>query len=373
MIVAFGAMDLQSDGTTRNGSEILYLNNKENYINQSLSYQGKHGFLPQALHDQVNAEKLAEHCDIVSRHAHKSDFSVIILIRYLYLERNPQIDLHRQQVETALHNFSFWTGDSTADARRAAMEHTIFWSENHIFMYLSTAYLYHQYLTSSPSCDLSSSCVSHHDRDQLIIYLEAHCHEKFHGVYEVLSCTYLPWTLCALLNLYDFALDPSIKAMSKFLLDEIVTLFCLVATKDGICNLTASARQYPDLRTRTWGHNINQLLSLITGKVHDSNPFKPSQLGDFFVTSSYLPPADILVNYFEYHGSIAKKRMNHLTKETREVYRNVPSSAGIEQLESVPFYWSEFLFLISDLLTHLTSLCLSVSVSLSVSLSLYSG
>jgi hypothetical protein len=345
-----------------------YQTNKENYIQQALAFDGKHGFLPQALHGHVRSEQLLEHCDIVTRHAHKSDFSIIILIRLLYFQKNPEIDRHRHQIELALQNFSFWTGDTELDSRRTAMEQTIFWSENHIFMYLSTAYLFHQYLSSSssssaatdhtptfdsfatasssssttttPSCSLSHCCVKPHDGHQLLIYLEAHCHQQFSGVYEVLSCTYLPWTICALLNLYDFAHAPRIQELSKQLLDEIISLFCLVSTNRGICNLTACTRQYPDLRTRTWGHNINQLLTLVTGCVHDPiGGLKPSQLGDFLVTSEYQPPADIIEKSFEFHGSIEKRRMNHLTKETREIFQNTPSARLVDPIELVPFYW----------------------------------
>jgi hypothetical protein len=334
-------------------SRLLYRMNKENYIHMALQDQGKHSFLTKLKYGNENGRvdfnRLNELCSVVTRHGHKSDFNVIILIRFLYLqlqEHSPHLNSHREQVESVLADFSFWTGDTEIDSRRIAMEKTIFWSENHIFMYLSTAYLFHEHLIDSSSPLLATSCVNFADRDRLLIYLESHCHPKFNGVYEVLSCTYLPWTICALLNLFDFAKDPKIRDLSCVLLDHIITLFCLVATRDGICNLTASTRQYLDLRTKTWGHNVNQLIFLITGKTTDPLCPKPSPLGDFLVTSSYLPPENILEDYFEFHGSIEKKKMNHLTKETREVYLEGRGERSLDVLELTPFYWS------AGLITH---------------------
>jgi hypothetical protein len=332
-------------------SHLLYRMNKENYIHMALHDHGKHGFLTKLKHgNTVDLKRLNELCSVVTRHGHKSDFNVIILIRFLYLQlqdSSPHLNPHREQVERALADFSFWTGDTEIDSRRMAMEKTIFWSENHTFMYLSSAYLFHQHLIDSSSPLLATSCVNYSDRDRLLIYLESHCHPKFNGVYEVLSCTYLPWTICALLNLFDFAKEPKIRDLSRLLLDNIITTFCLVSTRDGICNLTASTRQYLDLRTKTWGHNINQLMFLITGKTTDPLCPKPSPLGDFLATSfSYLPPEDILERYFEFHGSIEKKKMNHLTKETREVYREARGERSVEILELTPFYWS------AGLITH---------------------
>ncbi len=40
------------------------------------------------------------------------------------------------EIEQALCNFCFWTGNATNDNRYAALEKVVFWSENHIFMHL---------------------------------------------------------------------------------------------------------------------------------------------------------------------------------------------------------------------------------------------
>lgn len=328
--------------------EEFYRMNQQRYLNMAILSSSKHGFLPKASNGLIDVETLQSHSNIVQSHAHKSDFSVIQLIRFLFLDH---VDTrpHRDGVGRILQNFSFWTGKAKDDSRRRAMEHTIFWSENHIFMYLSSAYLFHQYLSTGTSTSnqpntntcptLASSCVNHHDCNQLLIYLESHTHPKFQGVYEVLSCTYLPWTICALLNLYDYARDENVRHHAKLILDNIVTTFCLVATKDGICNLTASARQYQDLRTKTWNHNITLLIILITGVIYDPMDVKPSPLGDFLATSSYQPPHDIISNYFNYHGSVMRKKMNHLVKETKEIYQAGKGLREVKDRELTPFYW----------------------------------
>ena len=217
------------------------------------------------------------------------------------------------------------------------MPNVIFWSENHTFMYLSSAYLYVQEFGEEGQATL-------HDKKHLEVYLNGHSHHDFNGVYEVLSVTYLPYTLCSLLNLYDYAIDPLIKEQSFNLINIIMKSFTLVANRSGICNLTASARQYPKTRLLNHGLNVNQLMYLLVGTTIDER--KPTSIVDFLLTTSWRPQYEIFQNFMlpnesdfiQYSpnaGYFNTRRMNHGQKQTRDIYLY----ENFQVDNAIPFYW----------------------------------
>lgn len=127
-----------------------------------------------------------------------------------------------------------------------------FWSENHMFLYLSNCYLYHQHQMLFPEGDMTN--VSS-DKEKIIeylntldatrvlkTYLDGHNNEHFHGVYEVNAPSYVHYTSSALLNLYDFAIDGSIRESAKKVLDRIVYFLMLTTdTKNGVFSITGTA------------------------------------------------------------------------------------------------------------------------------------
>jgi hypothetical protein len=152
-----------------------------------------------------------------------------------------------------LASFPFWPTMENA----GTMNSIVFWSENHLFMTLGSAYLYHQYLDhfledADKGDEGSSTAVGREPSKQdkeyhykrriealLLIYLRAH--EHFSGVYEVGSHVYLPYSLAGLLNLYDFAIDPEISKMAENIIHRLV--FHLMLGTDpwkGIANLTGT-------------------------------------------------------------------------------------------------------------------------------------
>jgi hypothetical protein len=313
--------------------------------------------------DREDTEYYLRLCKKVRNNEEKADFVIIILIRLLYLlkkraqqegvDGDPDHFLNRRitRLVSDFSEFSFWT---TSNHKSGQMPSVIFWSENHTFMYLSTAYLLQQFLPHA--LRTPEMAVTAKEGILLKIYLDAHCHDKFKGVYEVLSTTYLPYTLCSLFNLYDFAKDIKIKQQAKEMIDQIVCSFTLVANRSGLCNLTASARQYAHTRLRNYGHNINQLMYLVTGVSIDG--FKPTSIVDFLLTSSWRPPLQAIQNFmspeqyrlrsspapqeqpsgspgFFLHG----KRMNHATREIRTIYEEVCKAHKLNKIQLTPFYW----------------------------------
>ena len=205
------------------------------------------------------------------------------------------------------------------------MRRMIFWSENHIFMYLSSAVLYRQRCLSQ-----GLSCyVSNREEQLLMCYLEGHCSPDSVWVYEVLSPVYLPYTFSALLNLYDFSTNEAIRSYADVLLNYILYQVLLGANSDGICNLTASARSYPKFRRRNWGHNISMLVYLATGVAREST--RPTAVTDFLLTSSWIPKTSTL-DAFTFVGFVKLPR-SHGADTIRDLYNSV------EPMERVPFYW----------------------------------
>jgi len=65
----------------------------------------------------------------------------------------------------------------------------------------------------------------------LFRYLSVHCSHHFpHGLYEVNSHVYVPYTISALLNLYDFAVDINIKQFAHQMIDMAVHQVLLCTT-----------------------------------------------------------------------------------------------------------------------------------------------
>jgi hypothetical protein len=291
-------------------------------------------------------------CSLVLENTEKADFAIIILIRLMYLLAHNEIRVNHI-INTFL-SFSFWP---TSNHVNHQMPNVIFWSENHTFMYLSTAYLLRQKLENSPKLGKLPRTVTEKDERHLRAYLEGHT--KFNGVYEVLSSTYLPYTLCSLLNLYDFADDQMVRYQAEQLINRIVCSFTLVTNRSGICNLSASSRQYPKTRLKNHGHNVNQLIAFITGASVDE--FLPSSIVDFLLTTTWRPPLQAIQNFFlpqsypppqrqhqqssegaaeerDANGGFSRERekMNHKTSEIRDIYKVII----LGKIPATPFYWS---------------------------------
>ena len=196
-------------------------------------------------------------------------------------------------------------------------------------MYLSSAYLFSRHIRSQTDREIPNTCPGSREEELFLTYLESHC--AFGGMYESLSITYLPWTMCALLNIFDFCTVESVCDKASTLLNFIVAHFLLVTTENGSCTFTASARQYKQARLRNWDHNINQLIIFCIGASHDVAT--ASILGDFLATSSWKPSENTLER-FSVLG-FTRITMSHPTSKIKAVY--TPTS--LSSIELVPFFW----------------------------------
>lgn len=200
----------------------------------------------------VHVEGVDEKASSTTDHCDEHHFGESTMDEFEYFEIRPsqslQIELSPKQREAdintmkirildTLKQFPFWP---SAENYRS-MKDMVFWSENHLFMTLGSAYLYYQY--QSHFCGDSSGLTSQDKIQQcrieslLIIYLRAH--EHFSGIYEAGSHIYLPYSIAALLNLSDFAISPEISMMAENIVNRIV-YYLMLGTDPwkGVANLT---------------------------------------------------------------------------------------------------------------------------------------
>lgn len=173
----------------------------------------------------------------------ESDFSFAPLVRILYLdeekfeeEARQNIVQCKQEIVDAFAAFPFWPSAQEAKP----MNSIVFWSENHLFMTLGAAFLYQQYLETK---GMRENIEERSFESQLLLtYLRVHNQQSVAGIYEVNSHVYLPYTLCALLNLFDFSSCQEIKAESFALIGKIVRHMMLCTDPlYGVANLSGKS------------------------------------------------------------------------------------------------------------------------------------
>lgn len=319
-------------------SKISSLNNKFNLVIGALD----HGeILPEPMQNAINK---------ITGKQSESDFQIISLIRLLFLgdDNNAAIAMAKRDILKALSGFPFWPSDAKAQRN---FDKIVFWSENHLLMTLGSAYLYHQYKlnpeakSAEPATKeiILSELNKSLETRLLKVYLRAHCRPEFNGVYEVNSTVYLPYSLSALFNLYDFAVDPEIKSLAHTIIDGIIYHVMLCTTSTGVSNLSAGARCFTRTRLRTHGHNINQLINVILGTSPDKP--SPSAITDYILTTTWRPNFPEVRRALEFNN-FQRVQLSHPTHITRELYIREAEKEGVPVSELVPFYWS------AGLVTH---------------------
>lgn len=252
------------------------------------------------------------------------DFMLCVLIRLMHFDYGDDTSIanYLEKARLIMSKFPFWPISSKEEFKSTFG----FWSENHTFMLLSSAHLFQQRFPQSDYDGIESK-----ETFLLRSYLRAHCSPSFHGVYEVFSQVYLPYTLGALLNLIDFSGDAEIRALSIELANVIILQLCMGTTDKGVSSLTPSARTFQRCRNRNWGHGVNQIILILTGISVDK--FKPAAISGFFLTSSYKPD-EFINNYIIkselYHKSLS---MNHPIHTIDQIYQD------LNENDKVTFLW----------------------------------
>ena len=242
-----------------------------------------------------------------------------------------------------------------------------FWTENHLLMSLSSAYLFYHYLLREERegridlfcIDVDLSLLSHVD-SLLRLYLEAHICDAERNpmglgyLYELNSVTCLKYSLTALLNLIDFAPEQdslTIRAWAGTLVYTIVYRLCQVTDPlSGVCALSVAGRFYDDKQyANVHGLDIHCLIKAMNRGVSPDERYKPNYLTGVLTTTTWIP-TDNLFDVLHASGSIAVKDIvSHSTEDIDTyIYKRLLSEdryGHIHESDIVPFYWSAGLLL----------------------------
>jgi hypothetical protein len=218
-------------------------------------------------------------------------------------------------------------------------------------MLLSSAYLFKQWQFQNIESGRSDSTArlpysptspeSTLELKLLKVYLET---RATYGVFEVLSHVYLPHSLTALFNLYDFAEDITIRSNALVVINRIVHQILTCTTDSGVATLSASCRAFLRTRLRSHSHNINQLIRLLVGVSPDE--FGPNALTDFLLTTSWRPNNSVTDSHLM--EGFLRKTMNPHLKEMPTIF--LSDRWGLSDEDMTPFFWSAGLVNISEIL-----------------------
>lgn len=315
-------------------------------------------------------------------HARKQDCDMGAgqLVRLLYLStqqpdgetqqaKSPQqqelADI-QSKIRQALLDFPWWPSTPTRFNTGSGTQNLVFWSENHIFMSLGAAHLARQHsamerakaraLAGSGSAEekhpwkqffeeelggvIAAAEGAALEEKLLRHYCAVRTRADFTGIYETCSHVYVPYTLSALWNLYDFSEDQSLRASASIILDNVITAILMTTDASGCCTLTASARAFDRMRKRLHGHNINHLVRMLVGV--SPEPFSGSIITDFITTTTWRPGVQ-LMDCFQLSGRTFLAHCSHAALDFDTVYQT--SDPALSTLEMTPFAWSAGLIL----------------------------
>ncbi|WP_144391823.1 fascin domain-containing protein [Pleionea sediminis] len=229
------------------------------------------------------------------------DFRLAELVRLLYLSGDKYDDV----LLPVLRELDYWlVRDEELYAR---------WSENHMILWISSAYLMRQREGWAMREDLNQRL--NHFLDLKLQY----------GFYEFFSSTYHPFTLGALLNLADFAEDPLIKAKATAAAKRMMKELLLVFNDRGAF-YPAAGRNYP---SRYISSREYPLFWIITGK--GNVPNGTDYVGGYLATSD-INLDDVAATY--------KSRVNITLRQGHNQNQKTDVHYGLSRLERTIFQWS---------------------------------
>lgn len=161
----------------------------------------------------------------------------------------------------------------------------VYWSENHIIMWTSSAYLLEQKYGNILIPDAKK--LVEHWLDLKINY----------GFYEYFSSVYLPFTLSAVLNLVDFAEDPDIQQKAVLVANRLLKEVLMVANNKGVYYQSSGRTEYApgDLNVfqNPYKSSIHNLIYMLTGFGETPNNLSKAA----FLATSTLNVEDIVESW----------------------------------------------------------------------------
>ncbi len=206
------------------------------------------------------------------------DFDIVQLLRVLLF----QDATYHNKILPVLLEVPYWInyGDTTR----------VFWSENHMSMWMSSDWLLHERYGKP---------VDPYLRNRLVHYL----HLKIqYGYYEFFSSVYNPYCLTGLLNLADFAQDAEIQSLATQAAQQLLRSLLLMTNDKGVF-FPPAGRNYSGKYEDPYGQNHNNLIYLLTGM--GAVPGGASHAGGFLASSniavdtvinSWMPVLDTVIH-----------------------------------------------------------------------------
>ncbi|MCU0661633.1 MAG: hypothetical protein MUC50_04825 [Myxococcota bacterium] len=229
------------------------------------------------------------------------DFRLAEVVRVLYLAG----DRYDQDILPRIEDLDFWLTQGE--------EQYVYWSENHMILWTSSAYLLKQ-RQGWPMDSYLEQRLNH--------YLDL---KNQYGFYEFFSTDYYRFTLGALLNLADFAKDGNIQnkatAAAKRMMREMLMVF-----NDIGAYYPAAGRNYTNHYTQFRPQSI---FWMITGK---GPKLTTTDYAGAFLATSPMSLDDVAVTY--------TSSLNTTLVQGHEPYENTTVHAGFPRQERTIFQWS---------------------------------
>ncbi len=230
-----------------------------------------------------------------------ADFRLTQLVRVLYFSNGDYED----ELLPTLSNLRYWLTEGE--------EQYVYWSENHIIMWTSAAYLMRQKYGWPMDSNLD---------DRLAHYLDL---KLKHGFYEFFSTDYYRFTLAALLNLADFAEDEMISSKAALVAKKMLSQLLMVVNNSGAF-YPAAGRNYNNKYTT---FDAKATFWMLTGKgpMREDADFD----GPFFATTS-VDFNDVALSF--------DPTLNVTVSQGHAQSDNSSVHSGMSRIQRTIFQWS---------------------------------
>lgn len=279
---------------------------QENFNNDEISSIPIQAFLKQPV-DPTALQKILDKINTSG----EFDFNLVQLIRVLFLSNGE----YENQLLPAIQSIPLWL--TPKENLR------VYWSENHITMWLSSQWLLHEKYNWEVDDDLRAKMI--HCLDLKINY----------GYYEFFSSTYFPYTLSGLLNLVDFSQDEEIRNKAILATNRLLKEVFMLVNDQGVF-FPAAGRNYLGKYKIAYGQNHNDVIYLSTGL---GEAYGKSHAAAFLATSS-LDVKDIVESWKEKENSILT--MGQPLSQTSALHQ------GFSSVDKTIFQWSAGIYMHPD-------------------------
>jgi hypothetical protein len=193
----------------------------------------------------------------------------------------------------------------------------VYWSENHIIMWLSSAYLLKQKYGLDVVPNLEKNI--EHYLDLKINY----------GFYEFFSSTYFPFTLGGLLNLVDFADDTVIKQKAILATERLLKETLLLANDRGVF-FPAAGRNYAGRYESIYGQGAYFIIHALTGLGVD--PVGGANAGSAMLLTSSFDPRNVVESW--------KSKEDRVLKIGHTLQEGFALNSVLSNTDKTIFQWS---------------------------------